>query len=195
MDPGAWLSVLGTGWTDMGHTAFWVALLKIIWINILLSGDNAVVIAMACRGLPHRQRVWGMVLGAGGDYSYFSLDPSLFWFYAAPLPGQAPEVVEQALLAEIERLKQDVVPEEELARARNQIEASFVWQQDSVFSRASVLGRFEMLGSWRLLDDYLPKLRAVTAADLQRVARTYFALDRKNVSILLPAEPAAPASR
>ena len=136
-----------------------------------------------------------MVLGAGGDYSYLSLDPSLFWFYAAPLPGQAPEAVEEALLAEIERLKQEVVPEEELARARNQIEASFVWQQDSVFSRASVLGRFEMLGSWRLLDDYLPKLRAVTAADLQRVARTYFALDRKNVSILLPAEPAAPASR
>ena len=65
MDPGSWLSVLGTGWTDMGHTAFWVALLKIIWINILLSGDNAVVIAMACRGLPHRQRVWGMILGAG----------------------------------------------------------------------------------------------------------------------------------
>ena len=136
-----------------------------------------------------------MVLGAGGDYSYFSLDPSLFWFYATPLPGQAPEAVEQALLAEVERLKQEVVPEEELARARNQIEASFVWQQDSVFSRASVLGRFEMLGSWRLLDDYLPKLRAVTAADLQRVARTYFAVDRKNVSILLPAEPAAPAPR
>ncbi|HTG09797.1 MAG TPA: insulinase family protein, partial [Candidatus Eisenbacteria bacterium] len=67
--------------------------------------------------------------------------------------------------------------------------------QDSVFSRASGLGRFEMLGSWRLLDDYLPKLRAVTAADLQRVARTYFPLDRKNVSILLPPEPAAPASR
>jgi YjbE family integral membrane protein len=65
MDPSTWLSVLGTGWHDMGHTAFWVALLKIIWINILLSGDNAVVIAMACRGLPHRQRVWGMILGAG----------------------------------------------------------------------------------------------------------------------------------
>src|SRR4051812_30550712 len=65
MDPSTWLSVLGSGWHDMGHTAFWVALLKIIWINILLSGDNAVVIAMACRGLPHRQRVWGMILGAG----------------------------------------------------------------------------------------------------------------------------------
>ncbi|HEX5528036.1 MAG TPA: insulinase family protein, partial [Methylomirabilota bacterium] len=77
---------------------------------------------------------------------------------------------------------------------RNQIEASFVWQQDSVFSRASVLGRYEMMGSWHLLDDFLPKLRAVTPADLQRVARLYFAVDRKNVSILLPA-PAAPAAR
>ena len=44
---------------------FRVALGKIIWINILLSGDNAVVIAMACRSLPARQRLWGMVLGAG----------------------------------------------------------------------------------------------------------------------------------
>jgi YjbE family integral membrane protein len=49
----------------MGHAAFWVALIKIMWINVLLSGDNAVVIAMACLGLPPRQRLWGMVLGAG----------------------------------------------------------------------------------------------------------------------------------
>ncbi|MFT0861593.1 TerC family protein [Ancylobacter sp. G4_0304] len=44
---------------------FWLALLKIIWINVLLSGDNAVVIAMACRSLPDRLRRIGMVLGAG----------------------------------------------------------------------------------------------------------------------------------
>ncbi len=44
---------------------FWTAVLQIIWINILLSGDNAVVIAMACRSLPERQRFWGMILGAG----------------------------------------------------------------------------------------------------------------------------------
>ncbi|MGA0562483.1 TerC family protein [Ancylobacter sp. VNQ12] len=44
---------------------FWLALLKIIWINVLLSGDNAVVIAMACRSLPDRMRRTGMVLGAG----------------------------------------------------------------------------------------------------------------------------------
>jgi zinc protease len=136
-----------------------------------------------------------MALGAGGEYSYSSLDPTLFWFFATLLPGQSPEVVEQALLAEVEQLKKEPVPAEELTRARNQIEASFVWEQDSVFTRASVLGRFEMLGSWRMLDDFLPKVRAVTAADLQRVAQRYFAVDRKNVSILLPAEPATAAAR
>lgn len=44
---------------------FWLILGKIIWIDVLLSGDNAVVIAMACRGLPENKRFWGMFLGAG----------------------------------------------------------------------------------------------------------------------------------
>src|SRR5712672_3029291 len=64
-DPSAWLALVSTGWNDMGHAEFWVALVKIMWINILLSGDNALVIAMACRGLPPKQRLWGMILGAG----------------------------------------------------------------------------------------------------------------------------------
>lgn len=44
---------------------FFVGLGKIVWIDILLSGDNALVIAMACRALAPRQRMWGMILGAG----------------------------------------------------------------------------------------------------------------------------------
>ncbi len=44
---------------------FFVSLLQIIWIDILLSGDNAVVIALACRSLPDRQRTWGIICGAG----------------------------------------------------------------------------------------------------------------------------------
>ena len=56
-----------------------------------------------------------------------------------------------------------------------------------------MLGRYELLGSWRLLDDFLPKLRAVTAADLQRVAQRYFVVEHKNVSVLLPAPAAAAA--
>ena len=44
---------------------FWVSVLEIIWINILLSGDNAIVIALACRGLVPKQRLAGVVLGTG----------------------------------------------------------------------------------------------------------------------------------
>jgi len=45
---------------------FWLAALQIIYINILLSGDNAVVIALACRDLPPKQRRWGIIWGAAG---------------------------------------------------------------------------------------------------------------------------------
>ena len=50
---------------DLAKPSFWLAVGKIIWINVLLSGDNALVIAMACRGLAPRQRLWGMTIGAG----------------------------------------------------------------------------------------------------------------------------------
>jgi len=50
---------------DMQRPSFWLAVGKIVWINVLLSGDNALVIAMACRGLHGRNRLWGMIIGAG----------------------------------------------------------------------------------------------------------------------------------
>lgn len=52
-------------WQDITHGAFWIAVVQIIGVNIILSGDNAVVIALACMRLPPRERLWGMVLGAG----------------------------------------------------------------------------------------------------------------------------------
>jgi YjbE family integral membrane protein len=55
--------VLGQFSAEIAHPQFWVNLSKIIWINVLLSGDNALVVAMACRSLAPRQRFWGMVLG------------------------------------------------------------------------------------------------------------------------------------
>ncbi len=64
-DPAWWSAVLDNIALEIHQPTFWVAVLQIIWINILLSGDNAVVIALACRGLPPRQRMWGMILGAG----------------------------------------------------------------------------------------------------------------------------------
>jgi YjbE family integral membrane protein len=65
MDPHTWAAMVTSGWAEMDQPSFWIAVLKIMWINVLLSGDNAVVIAMACLGLPPRQRLWGMVFGAG----------------------------------------------------------------------------------------------------------------------------------
>ena len=49
----------------VSHAPFWIAVFQIIGVNVILSGDNAVVIALACMTLPPRQRLWGMILGAG----------------------------------------------------------------------------------------------------------------------------------
>jgi zinc protease len=127
-----------------------------------------------------------LALEAGGDYSYFSLDPNLFWFWGTPMPGQTPETMEKALGEEMERLKKEPVTEEELTRAKNQIEASFVFEEDSVHRRATLLARFELIGGYALMGQYLDRLRAVTAADVTRVAQAYFQDYRKSVGILLP---------
>src|SRR3954469_16976318 len=64
-DPATIGTIVSQFHTEMTQPAFWVAVGKIIWINVLLSGDNALVIALACRGLEPRHRLWGMILGAG----------------------------------------------------------------------------------------------------------------------------------
>src|SRR5205823_12841247 len=63
-----------------------------------------------------------MALNVGGDYSYLSFDPNLFWFSGTPLPGQTPETLEQGMMDEIERVKSEPVPEEEVERAKNRSE-------------------------------------------------------------------------
>ena len=64
-DPALWQDWFHAGAEQLRHSSFWLAVAQIIFVNILLSGDNAVVIAMACRGLPPPQRRWGLVIGAG----------------------------------------------------------------------------------------------------------------------------------
>jgi zinc protease len=127
-----------------------------------------------------------LALDAGGDYSWFSFDPNLFWFWATAMPGQTPQTMEKELLAEMAKLEKEPVTDVELQRARNQIEAAFVFQEDSVHRRASLLARFELIGGYGLKDGYLERIRGVTAADVQRVARAYFLEQRRNVGVLLP---------
>ena len=64
-DPATIGTVVAQFQSEMQQPAFWLAVGKIMWINVLLSGDNALVIALACRGLQPQQRLWGMILGAG----------------------------------------------------------------------------------------------------------------------------------
>jgi zinc protease len=149
-------------------------------LSTVLSGGRA---SRLYRHLVYERQ---LALEAGGDYSYFSLDPYLFWFWATAMPGQTPETLEKALLGEMDRLQREPVTDEELQRAKNQIEAQFVFQLDSIYRRASTLARFETIGGYALGEGFVARVRAVTAADLQRVARAYFPPDKKSVGVLLP---------
>ena len=149
-------------------------------LSTILAGGRA---SRLYRDLVYQRQ---LALEAGGDYSYFSVDPNLFWFWATPMPGQTPEKLEAELLAHMEKLKTEPVTEEELSRAKNQIEAAFVYQEDSIHQRASMLARFELIGGFALKESFVTKIRAVTAADLTRVARAWFEPDKKSVGVLLP---------
>jgi zinc protease len=174
----AQLPIVYLGYPVPNQTSPDAAALEVL--SVVLSGGRA---SRLYRDLVHERQ---LAVVAGGDYSYFSLDPNLFWFWATPLPGQTAETLEKELLSHLERLKREPVSEVELARAKNQIEAGFVFQEDSIHRRASLLARFELIGGYALKDRYLGAIRAVSAADVQRVAGAYFQDDKKNVGILLP---------
>ncbi len=158
-------------------------------LSTLLSAGRA---SRFYQRLVYEQR---LALDAGGDYTRLSIDPDLFTFYATVLPGRTVEEVERALGAEVARLQTELVAEEELQRAKNQIESAFIFRQDSGAARASTLGRHELVGSWRLRDEFLPRIRAVTRGDLQQVARRYFVRDRQTTAILVPVPPASSPAR
>jgi zinc protease len=131
---------------------------------------------------------------AGADYNPVHVDPFLFGFSAGPLPGKTAEEIEQALYAEVERVQREPVTDRELQKAKNQIEAEFIFAQDSVHQLAEMLGRYESVASWKLLDGFLEGVSKVTAADVQRVAQKYLVADNRTAAILIPMKAgAAPA--
>jgi zinc protease len=136
-------------------------------------------------------------LAVGAEYGLMQADPGLFYFYALVSPGQKIEAVEEALNREIRRLQSEPPTELELQRAKNQVEAGRVFEQDSNFRHAMLLGQAESIGAgWRKVDQFLDRIRAVTAKDVQRVAKQYLIDDAKTIGTLIPmpskqAEPAA----
>ena len=172
------LPIVYIGYPVPNHTSADAPSLEVL--SVVLAGGRT---SRLYRDLVYERQ---LALEAGGDYSYFSLDPNLFWFYATPLPGQTAETLEKELLGAMARLAAEPVSDVELTRAKNQIESSFVFQDDSIHRRGSMLARFELIGDYTRKDRYLDLIRSVTAGDLQRVAGAYFQDEKKNVGILVP---------
>jgi zinc protease len=130
-----------------------------------------------------------LVLSADADYYLLSKDPSLFYLSADLLPGKEVAEVEKALNQEMERLHQERVGDWELEKAKNQLEASFVYGQDSLFFQAMLLAQHEIVLNWRAIDDYIPSIRKVSPEDIQRVAKQWLIPDNRTVGILIPLPP------
>ncbi len=130
-----------------------------------------------------------LVLSADADHSLLSRDPSLFYLSADLLPGKEVVEVEKALDQEVERLQREPMGERELEKAKNQLEAAFVYGQDSLFYQAMLLAQHEIALNWRALDDYIPSIRKVSTEDIQRVAKRYLTPDNRTIGILIPLPP------
>jgi zinc protease len=130
-----------------------------------------------------------LALYADADNTLLSKDPSLFTLSAQPFPGKEVGDLEKALDQEVERLQKEPVGAAELQKAKNQIEASFIYGQDSLFYQAMVLARYELAGGWKMVDDYLPSIRKITPEDIQRVAKKYLLPKNRTVGILIPLPP------
>ncbi|MFO0698509.1 MAG: insulinase family protein [Nitrospira sp.] len=131
-----------------------------------------------------------LALAVGAEYSLLQTDPGLFYFYALVNPGAKVEAVEEALQREVTRLQNDPPSELELQRAKNQIEASRVFEQDSNFRHAMLMGQAETVGAgWRRINQFVERIRAVTAQDIQRVAKLYLTPDNRTTGILIPLPP------
>jgi zinc protease len=152
-------------------------------IATILSGGKS---ARLYQSLVREKR---LAFSSDADQSLLSKDPSLFYLDANPLPGKNLLDVEKALDQEVERLQKEPVGEKELAKAKNQLESSFVYAQDSLFYQAMLIARNEICLGWKKLDDYLPSIRKVSPEDIQRVAKRYLVPSNRTVGTLIPLPP------
>lgn len=128
-----------------------------------------------------------LAAAAGAGYDSISKWDPLFVLEGTPADGVSIEKLKQALLDQVERLKTTPVSEKELARVLAQVEASRVYSKDSVMGQAMVMGMLSAVGLPPDLDEkWADKLRAITPADIQAVAKKYFTQDNLTVGILYP---------
>lgn len=172
----------------------WEAYALEVLSGILSSGDSSRLPSRLVRG---RQ----IAAGADAGYDLYSRQEEQLLFSATPARGHDVSELENALLQEIELLKNEPVSEQELARIKAQVVASDVYEKDSVFYQAMQMGILETVGlGWQVMEEYRDKINAVTPEQIQAVARKYLQKSNRTVAILDPlpmnggsAEPGMPA--
>ncbi len=145
------------------------------------------------RELIRNQRV---AASANARYNAVVRLPGMILFSGIPAQEQTIAALEAAMLTEIERLRTEPVTETELERIRTQLIAEKVYEQDSVFYQAMVLGQFETVGiGWQRAESYVDQLAAITAQQIQQVANTYLIPEHRTRAVLdpLPLDEAAAA--
>jgi len=116
-----------------------------------------------------------------------TLDPGLLIFVMQPRSGIEPARAEKVLFEELSRLSSQPVPAEELRKAKNQLLASHYRELKTIAGRANLLGEYEVFyGDYRKLYSVEQSYEAVTAADIQRVARQYLTEKNRTVATLIP---------
>jgi zinc protease len=174
--------------TTVGKDAEWEPYALEVLAGVLDGGDSA-------RLSKHLVRDTQIAASAGAGYSLFARLQDLFLLDGTPAQGHTIVELEQALRAQIKRLQDEKVSDAELTRIKAQVVASEVYGRDSTMGQAMQIGTLESIGlDWRLIDDYVAKVSAVTAEQIQLVARKYLIDDHLTVAVLdpLPIDPDAP---
>lgn len=149
-------------------------------LSIILSGGKS---SRLYREIIYEKR---LALNIFAEYYGLYKNPFLFLFGATASLQSNIEDLEKAIYEEIDKLKKEPPAIKEVQKAKNQIESSFVFAQDSNFSKGLYTGIFELHGDWRLIDKYLDGMRKVSPEDVHRVANKYLIEDKKTVGILIP---------
>ena len=129
-----------------------------------------------------------MALSVSGSTEFpGSRYPSLFVLYAEPRHPHTAEELEAAIYEEIERLQDELVSEEELAKIHNRARASFLYTLASDTGLAEVMAIYELFhGGWENLLAYPEMIQSITAEEIREAARKYLRPERRTVAILSP---------
>lgn len=128
-----------------------------------------------------------IAISADAGYSAIERGPGTFYIDGTPSEGRTVDELEQSIRAEIDKIIQSGITQEELTRVKAQVVASRTYQLDSTFAQAMQIGRLESIGlSHRDADIILEQLQAVTAEQVRNVAEKYLIDDSLTVAVLDP---------